>query len=144
MGAGPTGFMTARGAGDLLTRTTAILATIFFVLSLTLTIVAGRAHGGGSIVDRLKVDALNPDALAKPQAPAQAPPPQQGPAGAPAGPAAPSVFSAPTPQVNTAPSSNGVNSVFSAPAPTAGAPAAGAPAQPSATPAAPAQTPPKK
>ena len=39
MGGGPTGFMTARGAGDLLTKTTAILATIFFVLSLTLTIV---------------------------------------------------------------------------------------------------------
>jgi protein translocase SecG subunit len=30
MGGGPGGFMTARGAGDLLTRTTAILAAVFF------------------------------------------------------------------------------------------------------------------
>jgi preprotein translocase subunit SecG len=133
MGGGPGGFMTARGAGDLLTRTTAILAAIFFILSLTLTIVAGRAHGGGSIVDRLKVDALNPESLAKPQQPAQAPPPQQAPANAPAAPAAPNVFSAPTPQVNTAPANSSVPSVFTAPAPTAGA------SQP-----APAQTPPKK
>ena len=129
MGGGPTGFMTARGAGDLLTRATSILAGLFFVLSLTLTIVAGHAKGGGSVVDRLKVDALNPDAL-KPPTPAPAP--------VPAGPAqdgsnqpsAPTVFSAPAPQVNTAPAAP---SVFSAPAPAA--PAASAPAKPAPSPA---------
>ena len=31
MGGGPSGFMTARGAGNLLTRTTSILAVAFFV-----------------------------------------------------------------------------------------------------------------
>ena len=127
MGGGPTGFMTARGAGDLLTKTTAILATIFFVLSLTLTIVAGHAKGGGSVVDRLKVDALNPDAL-KPAAPAPAPAPVPAtPTNTGSAPVAPNVFQAPAPQVNTAPAST-VPSVFSAPAPTA--PAAAAPAKP--------------
>ena len=53
MGGGPSGFMTARGAGDLLTRTTWILGAIFFVLGLLLTIVAGRESGSASVVDRL-------------------------------------------------------------------------------------------
>ena len=66
MGSGPSGFMTARGAGDLLTRITGILATVFFVLSIALTVVVAKDRGAGSVVDRLKVDALNPDALAKP------------------------------------------------------------------------------
>lgn len=37
---GGSGFMTARGAANALTRATAILATVFFVTSLTLSIVA--------------------------------------------------------------------------------------------------------
>src|SRR5215469_6660972 len=63
MGGGPSGFMTARGAGDLLTRTTWILAAVFFALSLTLTLLSGRDRAGASVVDRLKVDAINPAAL---------------------------------------------------------------------------------
>ncbi|MDB5440386.1 MAG: preprotein translocase, SecG subunit, partial [Caulobacteraceae bacterium] len=42
MGGGPSGFMTARGAGDLLTRTTWILAGAFIVLSLSLTVLQAR------------------------------------------------------------------------------------------------------
>ncbi|MEI9965727.1 MAG: preprotein translocase subunit SecG [Caulobacteraceae bacterium] len=42
MGGGPSGMFTARGAGDLLTRTTAILATAFFVLCLGITLIAGH------------------------------------------------------------------------------------------------------
>ena len=57
--------MSVRGAGDLLTRTTWILGTIFFVLALLLTIVAGRQRGAGSVVDRLKVNAINPVELQK-------------------------------------------------------------------------------
>ena len=104
MGGGPGGFMTARGAGDLLTRTTAILAALFFGLALTLTLVSGKLRGGNSVVDRIRVDSLSPEAL-KPAAPAvPAPTTETAPApqGAPA-PAAPSVFEAPRPQVNTAP-----------------------------------------
>jgi preprotein translocase subunit SecG len=35
------GFMTARGTANLLTRTTAILATVFMVMSIVLAIMAG-------------------------------------------------------------------------------------------------------
>lgn len=95
MGGGPSGFMTARGAGDLLTRTTWILAAIFFALALTLTLLAGRERGAASVVDRLKVDAINPAALN--------PPPQQqpAPAGQPGAPQqAPAPFEAPKPTVH--------------------------------------------
>jgi len=44
MGGGPTGMMSARGAGDLLTRTTWILATLFFVLSISLTLLSGKSR----------------------------------------------------------------------------------------------------
>jgi preprotein translocase subunit SecG len=91
MGGGPSGFMTARGAGDLLTRTTWILGAIFFVLGLLLTIVAGRESGSSSVVDRLKVDAINPAELQK----EMAPPPVQTPA-----PNAPAPLQAPTPTVD--------------------------------------------
>ena len=112
MGGGPSGFMTARGAGDLLTRVTAILAGVFFVLCLVMTIVAGHLKGTGSVVDRLKVDALNPDALVAkpvqnqtaPANPAGAPPPVNlAPGSAPTGPTPVSPFAPPTPQVHTAP-----------------------------------------
>ena len=47
---GGSGFMSARGAANALTRTTAILAAIFFATSLGLTIMARYQ---GSIVDIL-------------------------------------------------------------------------------------------
>ncbi|MEO6340603.1 MAG: preprotein translocase subunit SecG, partial [Caulobacteraceae bacterium] len=106
MGGGPSGFMTARGAGDLLTRVTAILAGVFFVLCLTMTIVAGHLRGSGSVVDRLKVDALNPDALLAKPAQNQTVPANSAnppPVNAAPGPAPVSPFEAPRPQVNTAP-----------------------------------------
>jgi len=91
MGGGNTGFMTARGAGDLLTRTTWILGTVFFVLSLALTMLAGRERGAASVVDRIKVQGIDPNSLNKPL--------QQQPA-APTSPSdAPAPLTAPTPQV---------------------------------------------
>ena len=92
MGGGPTGFMSARGAGDLLTRTTWILGTIFFVLSLALTLLAGRERGASSVVDRLKIAPIDANSLNR--APAAAPTP------APTAPnAAPAPLTAPTPTV---------------------------------------------
>jgi preprotein translocase subunit SecG len=93
-GGGPSGFMSTRGAGDLLTRTTAILAAIFFGLCIVLTVVNGRMHAGSSVVDRLRIDPLSPDALVqhKPVVPATAP-------GAPSTPS----FTAPAPEVHTVP-----------------------------------------
>jgi preprotein translocase subunit SecG len=88
MGGGPSGFMTARGAGNLLTTLTWWLGSAFFVLSLTLTLLSGHARGGSSVVDRVKVDSIDPHALNK-AAPA--------PASQPAQPAQPAPLEAPTP-----------------------------------------------
>lgn len=103
MGGGPSGFMTARGAGDLLTRTTWILGSLFFVVALLLTVLSGRERGASSVVDRLKVDAMDPSSLARPQpqpssptAPAPAPGGQAAPLGALA-PASANPFAAPAP-----------------------------------------------
>jgi len=87
--------MSVRGAGDLLTRTTWILGTIFFVLGLLLTIVAGRERGSASVVDRLKVNAINPAELNRPVEP-PAGTAQPGPAGS-----APAPLQAPTPTINS-------------------------------------------
>lgn len=40
VGGSPTGLMSARGAADFLTRSTAILATLFVVLSIALAVMA--------------------------------------------------------------------------------------------------------
>jgi preprotein translocase subunit SecG len=93
MGGGPSGFMTARGAGDFLTRVTWILGSAFFILSLVLTYVGSREHLGSSVVDRVKVDAIDPSKLNQPAVPAPAQPqtePQ---------PTAPGPLQAPTPQL---------------------------------------------
>jgi len=54
---GGSGFMTARGAANVLTRTTAILAAAFFVTSLTLSIMARYNERPIDILDRLPADA---------------------------------------------------------------------------------------
>ncbi|MBB3890186.1 preprotein translocase subunit SecG [Phenylobacterium haematophilum] len=105
MGGGNTGFMTARGAGDLLTRTTWILGGVFFVLSLALTILAGQERGASSVVDRIKVQGLDPNQLNQPAQPAAPTAPSD----------APAPLTAPTPQVR---------SPFDAPAAQQTAPAA--------------------
>lgn len=47
------GLFTARGSANLLTRTTAILATLFMAMSLLLAIVAGQQHKGKSIGEEI-------------------------------------------------------------------------------------------
>jgi preprotein translocase subunit SecG len=66
-GGGSGGFMTARGAGDLLTRMTWILAFIFFALAMAQTLLIGRAHGHSSIIDRLNAQSLDFSTPVKPQ-----------------------------------------------------------------------------
>lgn len=51
IGGGPGGMMTARGAANFLTRTTAVLAAIFFVTSITLTILAQDDGARRSIME---------------------------------------------------------------------------------------------
>ncbi|MGE0239861.1 MAG: preprotein translocase subunit SecG [Parvibaculaceae bacterium] len=50
-GGGGGSLFSARGVGNTLTRTTAILAVIFFITSIGLTLLASRT-GGGSLFDR--------------------------------------------------------------------------------------------
>jgi preprotein translocase subunit SecG len=112
MGGSPSGILTVSGAGDLLTRTTSVLAAAFFLLCLLLTVVQGRTHSGGSVVDKLTVKALSAGALnaslrpagAAP-APTTAPAPQTAPSQTAPAPLAPSTssFEAPAPQVHTTP-----------------------------------------
>lgn len=104
---GGNSFMTARGTGDLLTRTTQILAALFFGLSLLLTILAGHQRQGSSVTDQLKVQGIDLNALQKQQqqmnaqqkAAEQQQQQQQ--------PAASSPLQAPTPQLAPAPAAKG-------------------------------------
>ena len=88
-GGGMSGFMTGRSTANLLTRTTAILALLFFATSLSLVWSSNRGHAPQSILDQ----GAPPPGPAVPVAPA-APPPQTAPAEppptAPAEPAPPS------------------------------------------------------
>src|SRR5512143_2026412 len=72
-GGGPAGLITTRGAGDLLTRITWILFTIFLLLSLGLTLYGGRVHSSQAIIDRLKLQSINPGAVPGSVAPTPAP-----------------------------------------------------------------------
>ncbi|NQV47768.1 MAG: preprotein translocase subunit SecG [Rhodospirillaceae bacterium] len=51
-GGGMGGFMTGRDTANLLTRTTAILATGFFITSITLAVMAGGDRKPASIMDQ--------------------------------------------------------------------------------------------
>ena len=66
------GVMTGRAAGNLLTRTTAILATGFFATSLALALLANNRSQTGSIMDQPPAQSAPaiPTAPAAPAAPA--------------------------------------------------------------------------
>ena len=65
-GGGMGGFMTGRGAADLLTRTTAILAVCFMATSMILAILAADTRTQGSILDNPQAA---PSAPVKPTGP---------------------------------------------------------------------------
>lgn len=69
VGGSPSGFMSARGAADFLTRATTILATAFVVLSIALAALAVRTSSGSTIDTSL--DRSVPAPKADPLAPAQ-------------------------------------------------------------------------
>jgi preprotein translocase subunit SecG len=136
-GGGPTGLITTRGAGDLLTRTTWILFTLFLLLSLALTLIGGRMHSSQAFINQLKGTSINPDVLGTAPAPT--------PAAAAAGQVAPTPAPASAAQpVQTAPAAAPAQTApaLTAPAPvvrtvarkpmaaTPAAPAAAAPAAP--------------
>ena len=61
------GFMTGRAQANALTKATAILATLFFITSISLTVLAGWGHASKSILD--KVPAANSTTKTDPNAP---------------------------------------------------------------------------
>ncbi|MDR3463037.1 MAG: preprotein translocase subunit SecG [Beijerinckiaceae bacterium] len=70
---GGSGFMTGRGQANVLTRATAILAALFFVTSLSLTVLAGFGRGQHSILG-----GATPGAPAAEGQPASLPPKGEG------------------------------------------------------------------
>ena len=74
MGGGPSGFMTARGAGNLLTKATWILGTLFFVCAISLTIAGNITRGNRSIIDADAVGSIAIDDQAPAAAPSAAAP----------------------------------------------------------------------
>lgn len=78
VGGSSSGFMTARGAADFLTRSTAILGGVFILLSITLAAIAG-VSGERSTVDTSLVNQTAPavPAPGEPQLPPLADPSAQ-------------------------------------------------------------------
>lgn len=68
-GGGMGGFMTGREQANLLTRTTAILATAFMGLSLAIAIVTNNSSERGSILDSVETQAPAPVVPAQPAVP---------------------------------------------------------------------------
>jgi len=66
-GGGGGGFMSGRAAADVLTRTTAILATCFIITSIVLAIMASHGRESKSILDQ------TPPASSTPVAPSSTP-----------------------------------------------------------------------
>jgi preprotein translocase subunit SecG len=92
-GGGMSGFMTGRSTANLLTRTTAIIALLFFVACISLDWIAAHQHPSRAPLD-LPVSTA-PQTPAPASAPDSAPPAGQAPA-APVPPAAPATPAAPT------------------------------------------------
>ncbi len=67
-GGGMSGFLTGRGTANLLTRTTAILAAVFMVTSMVLTIIAGSTTSS-SITEGLPTTVPSTSQPAEPTGP---------------------------------------------------------------------------
>ena len=71
LGIGSTGgFLTSRGTANVLTRTTAILAGLFFLTSLVLSIIAGMERKPHSVIQGGQAPAGQPAAPGAPAPPA--------------------------------------------------------------------------
>ena len=79
VGGSSSGFMTARGAADFLTRSTAILATVFIILAIALAAYAGTKRQPQTI-DTSLANQVAPISGQQQKAPAQQQPQQQPPA----------------------------------------------------------------
>lgn len=82
-------FMSGRGTANLLTRTTAVLATLFMVLALAMAMMGRGASQRGSILDAPPPPAVTGEQPLQPGMPAQPGAPAQPASPAPAQPAPP-------------------------------------------------------
>ncbi len=157
MGGGPSGFMSARGAGNLLTKATSVMGLLFFVNCIGMTVVGNYASRPSSAVDSVDTSSLilpgAPQTANSAQAPAAATSsstapslndlPLSGPAAAPvAAPSAPASSAAPRaasqrPSALPAPLSSSASSqaprvgnIFANASSSSAAPASTAPSQP--------------
>ncbi|MFN3816211.1 preprotein translocase subunit SecG [Brevundimonas sp.] len=62
MGGGGNSFMTARGAGNLLTKATWALGFLFGICAISLTIVGNMERGSSSVLDAATVGSIDLDA----------------------------------------------------------------------------------
>ncbi|HEY0282819.1 MAG TPA: preprotein translocase subunit SecG [Rhizomicrobium sp.] len=69
-GSGLGGLFSPRGASDTLTRTTAILAVLFFIVCLALNLLVAHTHVPRSILDSTATPARTAAPVQKPAAPA--------------------------------------------------------------------------
>lgn len=122
-GGGPGNFMSARGTGDLLTRTTEILAAAFFILCLAMTLISSHQRSTSAVVERLKLQS-NPNVLSQPAAapPASSAPPVGGFTPS-TSPPPTSLTGAPPPAAAPAPASSGPLNPFGPSATVTSAPA---------------------
>jgi len=74
VGGSPTGFMSARGAADFLTRATAVLAAVFVALSIVLAAMAVKASSNQTVDTSLNRTVTAPAPVASPVLPAPADP----------------------------------------------------------------------
>jgi len=89
-GGGMSGFMTGRSTANLLTRTTAILAALFFATSILLVVLGNAGHAPRSIIDVGGGSPLTaPSAPGAPAMPSPASPAVPAPPAPPAEPSAP-------------------------------------------------------
>ncbi|WP_027489159.1 preprotein translocase subunit SecG [Allorhizobium undicola] len=104
---GGSGFMSARGTANALTRTTAILATLFFITSLALGILSRYESRPTDILDRIPSGQQAPAGNILDQLPGSAPAaPAGNGASAPATPAPAGNAAAPAPQPGAVPTGN--------------------------------------
>lgn len=79
-GGGMSGFMTGRSTSNLLTRTTAILAALFFATSILLVVLGHPSRTPRSIIDEGPPPPILPATSGAPAAPASPGPATSGPA----------------------------------------------------------------
>ena len=60
LGASQDSFVTSRSAGSFLTKTTAILATLFIITSISLTVMSNKKFSSTSVLEKVEEEKTDP------------------------------------------------------------------------------------